>query len=81
MREIEHYSPGEEYSMPALEYHHTPCAGVVVTVLRKTDELAIHANSVCKRGVDFHYDFDRFQLSPDELFEIVKDALLGTPLG
>ncbi len=77
MRDVERYSPGDEYSMPALEYHHTPRRGVVVTVLRKHDELAIHANSVCSRGVDFHYDFDRFQLSPDRLFEIVKDALVG----
>lgn len=73
---VERYVPGDEYTMRALEYHHTPCDGVVVTVMRKSDELAIHANSVCRRGVDFQYDFDRFQLSPDDLFDIVKDALL-----
>jgi len=76
VREIEQYRPGEEYAMPALEYHRTPCAGIVVTLMRKREQLAIHANSVCKRGVDFHYDFDRFQLSPDDLFDIVKAALL-----
>jgi hypothetical protein len=74
MREAERYLPGDEYTMPALEYHHTPCEGVVITVMRKNAELAIHANSVCRRGVDFHYDFDRFQLSPSDLFDIVKDA-------
>lgn len=64
--------------MPAYEYHHTPCDGIVVTVLKKHEELKIHANSVCRRGVDFHYDFDRFQLSPQKLFAIVMDALSGT---
>lgn len=75
---LERYSPGEEYFMPAYEYHHTPCEGVVVTLMRKHEEGSIHANSVCRRGVDFHYDFDRFKLSPDELFSIVKDALAST---
>lgn len=77
MRDLETYGPGDEYTMPAYEYHHTPCAGVVVTVLRKHEELSIHANSVCRRGTAFHYDFDRFQLSPEKLFDIVKDALLS----
>lgn len=76
MLEPEHYSPGDEYKMAALEYHRTPCEGVVITVMQKHEELSIHANSVCARGVDFHYDFDRFQLSPDRLFAIVKSAFL-----
>lgn len=74
-RAIERYEPGEEYFMPALEYHHTPCEGVVVTVLRKHEVGLIHASSTCRRGVDFHYDFDRFQLSPTELFAVVVRAL------
>ena len=74
-RKIENYAAGEEYFMPAYEYHHTPCEGVVVTLMRKHDEGAIHANSICRRGVDFHYDFDRFQLSPDALFSYVIAAL------
>jgi hypothetical protein len=73
---IEYYEPGQEYFMPALEYHHTPCAGVVVTLMTKLDELTtLHANSVCRRGVDFHYEFDRFQLSPEQLFAFVQSAL------
>lgn len=76
-REIERYEAGEEYFMPAYEYHHTPCEGVVVTVLRKHDEGRIHANSVCRNGVSFHYNFDRFQLSPLQLFAHVIDALRG----
>lgn len=74
-RAPEFYRAGEEYTMPALEYHQTPCEGIVVTLLRKHEELSIHANSVCRQGVDFHYDFDRFQLSPTELYEVVIDAL------
>ena len=62
--------------MPAMEYHHTPCEGVVVTLMQKHEEMTtLHANSVCRRGVEFHYDFDRFQLSPEELFAYVADAL------
>lgn len=74
-RGVEHYEAGEEYTMPAYEYHHTPCEGVVVTVIRKHAEGTIHANSVCRKGVDFHYDFDRFQLSPEQLFGFVAEAL------
>lgn len=74
-REIERYEAGQQYLMPAMEYHHTPCEGIVVTVITKHEELTLHANSVCKRGIDFHYDFDRFQLSPDELYQYVVDAM------
>lgn len=74
-RALEEYGPGEEYFMPAFEYHHTPCTGVVVTLMKKHESGVIHANSICRKGVDFHYDFDRFQLSPEQLFAIVVDAL------
>ncbi|MCY1649111.1 hypothetical protein OVA11_19225 [Caulobacter sp. SL161] len=74
-RAPEFYEAGDEYVMPPMEYHQTPCEGVVVTLMRKTVETSLHANSVCRRGVDFHYDFDRFQLSPSELFAYVVDAL------
>lgn len=58
-RAPEFYEAGAEYFMPAYDYHHTPCEGIVVTLLRKDDEHKIHANSVCRAGVAFHYDFDR----------------------
>lgn len=74
-RPVETYGPGEKYFMPVHEYHHTPNTGVVVTLMRKVEESAIHANSVIAKGVDFHYDFDRFQLSPAQLFGYVVDAL------
>jgi hypothetical protein len=75
-RPVERYEPGQQYQMPALQYHHTPCTGVVITVMQKYEESELlHANSVCRRGVDFHYDFDRFQLSPEKLFSYVLEAL------
>jgi hypothetical protein len=76
-RPVERYEAGQEYFMPAMEYHHTPCEGIVVTIITKHEEMGIHANSVCARDVDFHNDFDRFQLSPNELFSYVVDALGG----
>jgi hypothetical protein len=75
MRNTELYVPGQEYYMPALEYHHTPCKGIVVTIMQKMEEGTIHACSVCRRDIDFHYDFDRHQLSPEQLFAYVIDAL------
>lgn len=76
-RAAEVYEPGQEYSMPELEYHHTPVDGVVVTLIRKHTSGRIHANSVIRNGIEFHYDFDRFQLSPEELYGYVIDALKG----
>lgn len=73
--QIESYGPGEEYLMPMHQYHHTPNDGIVVTLMQKLDDSQIHANSVCRRGITFHYDFDRFQLSPDSLFQFVLEAL------
>lgn len=76
-QELETYGPGETYYMPMHGYHYTPNTGVVVTLMQKTEESTIHANSVIRVGVDFHYDFDRFQLTPEQLFEYVVDALSG----
>jgi hypothetical protein len=73
-RPEERYGPGEEYLMPAFEYHHTPVGEIVITLMKKHESGFIHANSVCRKGVDFHYDFDRFQLSPDQLFGFVIEA-------
>lgn len=75
--EVELIEPGHSYFMPVHQYHHTPNDGIVVTLMKKHEESLIHANSVIRSGVDFHYDFDRFQLSPEELFSYVKDALFS----
>lgn len=74
-RKTEIIPAGGEYFMPAFEYHHTPCEGMVVTLMRKHESGKIHANSICRKGVEFDYDFDRFQLSPRQLFEYVEEAL------
>jgi hypothetical protein len=67
---------GQDYFMPAFQYHHTPVGDdMVVTLMQKHESGTIHANSVCRKGVDFHYDFDRFQLSPEWLFGFVVEAL------
>ncbi len=72
--EAEYYGAGEEYTLPVFEYHKTPNKGIVITVLKKEKEQNIHANSVIERGHSFHYDFDRFQLSPEKLYGYVIEA-------
>lgn len=72
---VEAYGPGEEYHMPVHQYHHTPNSGIVVTLMHKQEESEIHANSVIRRGVAFHFGFDRFQLSPERLYGYVVEAL------
>ena len=75
LREIERYAPGESYVMPELEYHHTPNSGIVVTLMEKLSEGAIHACSVVERPYIFDQDFDRFQWSPERLWQVVLEAL------
>jgi len=75
LRPIEKYGPGESYEMPVHEYHHTPNSGIVVTLMEKLAEDTIHACTVIERPHAFDQDFDRFQLSPDELWQIVVKAL------
>lgn len=73
-RDVESYGPGESYNMPMHQYHYTPNNGVVITLMQKLEESEIHANSVIRSGMEFHYDFDRFQLSPDQLYSYVIEA-------
>jgi len=63
----EFYEAGQAYHMPIMAYHHTPCSGIVVTLMTKLEESTLHANSVCRRDVEFDQSFDRFQLSPEQL--------------
>lgn len=69
--------PGETYVMPIGEYHETPNSGVVVTLLEKLAEGNVHASSLIETGHPFDQDFDRFQLSDDDMWSIVTDALRG----
>ncbi len=71
---LQEYSPGQSYQMSMLEFHTTPNSGIVITIMQKLSEGIIHANSVIESGHEFHYDFNRFQLSPDELYAFVVDA-------
>lgn len=68
------YWPGERYYMPMLAYHDTPNEGIVITVLEKLEEGAIHACSLIEHGHAFDQSFDRFQLSAKELWSFVLDA-------
>jgi hypothetical protein len=74
-RGVEIIEAGQEYEMPELAYHHTPIDGVAVTLMRKHSIGRIHANSICAKGFEFDYEFDRFQLSHAELWAFVVDAL------
>lgn len=73
--EPEEYGPGESYCMPALGYHDTPNQGIVVTLMEKLYEGSVHASSLITHGVEFDQSFDRFQMSEDELWAVVQDAL------
>ncbi len=74
-RTEERYGPGETYVMPQLEYHHTPNSGVVVTLIEKLSEGEIHACSTIERPHKFDQDFDRFEWSPQQLWQVVLEAL------
>jgi hypothetical protein len=70
------YGPETSYQMKPFEYHCTPCEGIVVTLMTKTSEdKERHASSLIVRGHEFDQSFDRFQLSPDQLWSFVLDAL------
>lgn len=71
----ERYMAGCTYHMPALAYHDTPNKGIVVTLMTKLDEGRIHATSLIEHGHDFDQSFDRFQMTPDELWAVVVSAL------
>lgn len=72
--EPDSYAPGSCYVMPELQYHDTPNSGIVVTLLHKLTEGAVHACSLIEHGHEFDQSFDRFQLSPDDLWAVVFDA-------
>ena len=42
--------------------------------MQELEEGNIHACSVIEHGFEFDQSFDRFALSPDELWDFVKDA-------
>ncbi len=72
--QFEVHETGQRYYMPALQYHDTPNRGVVITLMTKLNEGTVHACSLIEHGHAFDQSFDRFQLSPDQLWGFVVDA-------
>lgn len=72
--------PGQLYRMDAYDFHRTePGAdGKVATLMTKTWEGKRGAHSSCALGIDPDGDFDRYQWSPAQLWEIVSDVLTGS---
>lgn len=73
---------GEEYFMPAYNFHRTEPAGDgrVATIMTKLAEGKRGAMSSCRIGIEPDTDFDRFQLPPAELWRFVLDVLGGRQL-
>lgn len=77
----EHYAPGEMYHMNEFQYHETPNSGIVVTIMQKmVESTTAHANSIILHGEEFDQQFDRFQLSDDELWQFVLTSMKGVVL-
>lgn len=70
---------GEQYIMPAYEFHSTTPGGDgrVATIMTKTRTGERGARSLCAVGIEPDADFDRHQWSPDDLWRIVREVLEG----
>ncbi len=81
MRELYSHavSAGSTYCMKAYDFHRTDPGGdgKVATILKKGWEGTRGAQSSCVIGVEPDTDFDRYQWSPAQLWEIVADVMLG----
>ncbi|MCY1529427.1 hypothetical protein D9M68_645710 [compost metagenome] len=79
-RSIETIAAGESYHMPAYVYHRTEplLDGKCATVIKKLSEDKHGAHSSCRIGIEPDVDFDRFQLSTDELWWYVFEVLAST---
>jgi hypothetical protein len=51
--------------------------GRVATIMAKRGEYPAGAHSTCRFGIQPDTDFDRFQWSPAQLWEVVADVLIG----
>lgn len=71
---------GQTYHMRAYDYHRTEPGGdrKTATIMAKTFEGHTGAHSTCEIGVEPDADFDRYQWSPSQLWEIVSDVLAGS---
>jgi hypothetical protein len=70
---------GNDYNTRAYKYHRTEPGGDgrVATIMSKRGEYPAGAHSTCRVGIQPDTDFDRFQWSPPQLWEVVSDVLLG----
>lgn len=70
---------GNEYNTVAYDYHRTEPGGdgKVATIMAKRSEYPAGAHSTCRVGIEPDTEFDRFQWSPTQLWEIDSDVLLG----
>lgn len=68
---------GQFYCVSEYDYHKTIPGGDgrVATLLVKLSEGKIGAHSSCLRGIEPDADFDRFQWSPNKLWEVVSEVL------
>lgn len=74
-KDLEIHPAGTTYFMDVGEYHYTPCDGIVITFMQKLAETKdFHANSIIELGHEFDQRFNRFQLSPDEMWRLAVDA-------
>lgn len=71
---------GHIYRMKAYDFHCTEPGGdgKVATIMTKRWEGQEGAMSSCLIGVEPDGDFDRYQWSPSQLWEIVSDVLTGS---
>lgn len=73
---------GMNYESTAYVYHRTEPGGDgrVATIMIKGSEYPGGAHSTCLYGIKPDTDFNRYQWSPAQLWEIVADVLLGQPV-
>jgi len=76
---VQPITAGSTYSMKAYDFHRTEPGGdgKVATIMKKGFEGRKGAQSSCAIGITPDTDFDRFQWSPAQLWEIVADVMLG----
>lgn len=70
---------GATYTQQAYHFHRTEPGGdgKVATIMQKLKEYSRGAHSSCIVGVKPDDEFDRYQWSPAQLWDIVADVLLG----
>ncbi len=71
---------GRSYNMRAYDYHatHPGGNGRVATIMTKTYQGDHGAHSLCELGAEPDVDFNRSQMSKDDMWMVVRDVLGGT---